>query len=298
MGVDATVALAVAALAALGWWRGFLGQVLGWAGLVVAWFATPALAPWIRPVLSGRGFTAGSVAVASALLAFSVVLLVFRIAQAKLPDAVGEWSLSAKRVDSGLGAVLGGLRGLALMWIVLAAFVLVEGPLLEREPALRPHWQESHAVAFTRTYNPVAEMSLRRLAALQRVLADRADDATGTPSADPEALEPPEAAGTGRDAKRARDAGRDTGAAPARAAEAARRSRAASGEIDDDAVERVPRPGSVRKLRDPALREAARRKDWGALLADERVERLLQDDQALEHALRTLRSGPPRPSRR
>ncbi|MCO4763926.1 MAG: CvpA family protein, partial [Myxococcales bacterium] len=182
MWVDLAVVLIILLTLSIGWWRGFLGQFLGIAGLVIAWLATPTLSPIVAGVLSGRGYTAGSVAVASALLSFSVVLLIFRIAQGMLPEALEKWSHGTKRIDSGLGAILGGVRGLLLCWIILSAGVLVESTLLGRYPELHQSWRTSQAVYATRHYNPIAELSLSKLSALQRALARRSPP-TGGPSA-------------------------------------------------------------------------------------------------------------------
>ncbi len=267
MWIDAGVALIVLVTIALGWAQGFLGQFLGIAGLVVAWLATPHLSPWIAKAFAGHGYTAGSVAVASALLSFAAVLLLFRIAQGYLPEALEKWSHGAKRFDSGLGAVLGGVRGLLLCWLILSAGVLVQGTLFERFPRVRSQWRVSQAVDATRRYNPVAEVSLAPLAALQKALARssrRADrrrpNAAGDDGrVDDDALEPLQGPGPGP----ARGAGR---------ARSRTTQRPATGTLDD-----------------PVLRAAARRKDWGALLADRRVEALLADDAALQRAIAALK---------
>lgn len=260
MWVDVSVLLVMLVTVALGWWRGFLEQFLGIAGLVVAWLATPTLSPWIAKALAGRGYTAGSVAVASALISFSVVVLLFRIAQGYLPEALEKWSHGAKRMDSGLGAVLGGVRGLLLCWLILSAGALVQGTLLERYPQLATDWKTSEAVRATHQYNPIAEVSLAKLARLRKALVN------------------------------ARTAGQALGqkddAQPSSPAQGVSNTK----RVDEDAVEpavgsgRVPRPNG-KVLADPALRAAAKRKDWGALLADRRVDALLRDEEALKRAL-------------
>ena len=268
MWIDAGVALIILIAVALGWAQGFLAHFLGIAGLVVAWLATPHLSPWIAKAFAGQGYTAGSVGVASALLSFAAVLLLFRIAQGYLPEALEKWSHGAKRLDSGLGAVLGGVRGLLLCWLILSAGVLVQGTLFKRFPDVRSQWRVSQVVDATRRYNPVAEVSFAPLAALQRALAEPSRPKSGVArdeAVDDDALEPLSGPGPARGARRARR--RPTTRPTTRPS-----TRPTAGPLDD-----------------PVLRAAARRKDWGALLADRRVEALLADDAALQRAIAALK---------
>ncbi|PLZ01010.1 bacteriocin production protein [Burkholderia sp. WAC0059] len=133
--------MAVIGLSALrGAWRGFIGEVFGLVGWVVAFLAAcffvDRVAPWIPADWPGGALTQW--VVAFALIVIGVVL-VAGVANALLVRLVQVSGLSG--VDRSLGLMFGLARGVVLVLVLTALAGLTELPqqAFWRDAVLRPY---------------------------------------------------------------------------------------------------------------------------------------------------------------
>ncbi len=132
--VDIALLLLLAASVLLGLWRGLVFELLSLAGWVVAYFASPFLAPWIAQWLPAGRMGASLLHIASLVLAFILIIVVWGLAAKLLRALIHASPLSA--FDRLLGAGFGVLRG------VLVCLLLVV--VVSMTPVVAsPTWQAS-----------------------------------------------------------------------------------------------------------------------------------------------------------
>jgi S1-C subfamily serine protease len=114
-------------LAAVGGWRlGFLARALSWLGLVVGLFVAARMLGFVLETFSGpdpaaKLFLAAGVLIAGAFLGQALGLLAGHAVRRKV--VVGPMAL----LDRGVGAVVGGLGVVMLVWFLLPAMADVPG---------------------------------------------------------------------------------------------------------------------------------------------------------------------------
>lgn len=148
--VDLALLMVLGVSVVVGAIRGFVYEALSLAAWVVAYFASPFLAPWVQGWLPADSREAGWQGVASVVLAFVLILVLVSLV-AKLLRALLH-ATPLKAVDRLLGCGFGLLRGVLLC---LLAGVLVGMTPLRQHPT----WTQSHA-------RPVLVGVLRSLAPL------------------------------------------------------------------------------------------------------------------------------------
>jgi len=136
--------LAVIGLSALrGAWRGFVGEVFGLIGWVVAFVLAcrfvDLLVPWIPANWPGGEFTQWLIAFALIVVG---VVLVAGVANALITRLVSASGLSG--VDRSLGLLFGLARGVVLVLILVALGGLTEMPqhAFWRDSLLRPYAEQ------------------------------------------------------------------------------------------------------------------------------------------------------------
>jgi len=136
--------MAVIALSALrGAWRGFVGEIFGLIGWIVAFIVAcryvDRLVPWIPAHWPGGALTQWLIAFALIVIG---VVLVAGIANALITRLVTVSGLSG--VDRSLGLMFGVVRGVVLVLILVALGGLTELPQQEfwRDALLRPYAEQ------------------------------------------------------------------------------------------------------------------------------------------------------------
>jgi membrane protein required for colicin V production len=136
--------LAVIGLSALrGAWRGFVGEIFGLIGWIVAFVVACRyvdwLVPWIPSTWPGGGLTQWLIAFALIVVG---VVLVAGVANALITRLVTVSGLSG--VDRSLGLMFGVVRGVVLVLILVALGGLTELPQQEfwRDALLRPYAEQ------------------------------------------------------------------------------------------------------------------------------------------------------------
>jgi membrane protein required for colicin V production len=124
--------LAVSVL--LGLWRGLVFELLSIAGWVAAYFGCPYLAPWIAGLLPAGRIGSNLVHLASLVLAFVLILLVWGLAARLLRALIHATPLSV--FDRLLGGGFGIVRGLLVCLLLVV--------VVSMTPAVAsPTWQAS-----------------------------------------------------------------------------------------------------------------------------------------------------------
>lgn len=132
--VDLVLATIVVASVLVGLWRGLLFEVLSLAGWVAAYFGAPFVAPVVAGWLPPERLKPEVLEVASLVLAFMLIIVVWSLAAKLLRALIHATPLSI--VDRLFGAGFGVLRG------VLVCLLLVV--IVSMTPAVRsPTWQAS-----------------------------------------------------------------------------------------------------------------------------------------------------------
>ena len=143
--------LAVVALASIGGaFAGAIPQLAHLGALVAGVAGARALGPMVAPLLQGRvpAFAAHPISVLLAFLACTVgVTLVVRLLFRFTPLR----RIPGGRADRGLGAMLGGLQALVVVWVALSAFSVWNRPLRLGEFVADP--SRSELVGLAREYN-------------------------------------------------------------------------------------------------------------------------------------------------
>ncbi len=172
MAIDLAAALLLLIGVVHGWRSGMMAQVLGALTLLAVWLLAPRIVPPLRAWLLAHGQSPGvglefgclGAAVALVLLAAFLIISV-------VPAAIRSWSERAAGIDRGLGALLGALRALLLLWLLLATTAWAEPVLVRQVPDLRAPLRDSHAIATARTYNVWRLVELDALQSLRLRLA-------------------------------------------------------------------------------------------------------------------------------
>lgn len=167
--LDLLVLVVLALFALHGATGGALKQVLQLAAAVVGWLAARHLAMPVADGLSRWLRLPGFVARPSAwaLLFFGAFALVSLVGAATL-RATSISTVVRGPTDRGAGAVLGGAKGGLIVWMVVSAFVLVEGALPAR---LRAAAEGSQYRELARKHNLLQRLDPEKVRLLERVLA-------------------------------------------------------------------------------------------------------------------------------
>ncbi len=132
--VDIALLLLLAASVLLGLWRGLVFELLSIAGWIVAYFACPFLAPWIAAWLPTERIGPSLLHIASLVLAFILIVIVWGLAAKLLRALIHASPLSV--FDRLLGGGFGVLRGLLVCLLVVV--------VVSMTPAVTsPTWQAS-----------------------------------------------------------------------------------------------------------------------------------------------------------
>ncbi len=225
----------------LGHLKGCARQLIGLVAMVAVYFTASPLATVVRTVVFAReGITFPGVEMASLAIAGVIVFIIVYVMGRLFISSLCSVSTHLERVDRVLGAVLGTLKGILLVYLVLCAMVYAETPLTTALPALGQQLSQSGGVAVARRYNVITHMRYPELGDLR--LALLAFDGQGVGAASSEG-EPRELA-------------------------------------EDETVQRLMQhPDFISLTQDEAIIRAAQARDTSRLLTDPRVLRLLADPE-------------------
>jgi len=136
-GLDIAVLLGVGAAAALGWWRGFVTEVLSLLAWVLVVFALKALHTPLTTALTGIVGTSSG----AAILAFALIAGVAYFGGRVLARAMGRRTKQSilGPLDRAMGFGFGALKGLILASLAFLLLVLVYDTI-DGGPRLRPAW--------------------------------------------------------------------------------------------------------------------------------------------------------------
>lgn len=136
-GLDIAVLLGVGAAAALGWWRGFVTEVLSLLAWVLVVFALKALHTPLTTALTGIVGTSSG----AAILAFALIGGIAYFGGRMLARAMGRRTKQSilGPLDRAMGFGFGALKGLILASLAFLLLVLVYDTI-DGGPKLRPSW--------------------------------------------------------------------------------------------------------------------------------------------------------------
>jgi membrane protein required for colicin V production len=136
-GLDIAVLLGVGAAAALGWWRGFVTEVLSLLAWVLVIFALKALHTPVTSMLTAIVGTSSG----AAILAFALIAGIAYFGGRMLARAMGKRTKQSilGPLDRAMGFGFGALKGLILASLAFLLLVLVYDTI-DGGPKLRPAW--------------------------------------------------------------------------------------------------------------------------------------------------------------
>ncbi|HWU72211.1 MAG TPA: CvpA family protein [Sphingomonas sp.] len=136
-GLDIAVLLGVGAAAALGWWRGFVTEVLSLLAWVLVVFALKALHTPLTAALTGIVGTSSG----AAILAFALIAGIAYFGGRMLARAMGRRTKQSilGPLDRAMGFGFGALKGLILASLAFLLLVLVYDTI-DGGPKQRPTW--------------------------------------------------------------------------------------------------------------------------------------------------------------
>ena len=136
-GLDIAVLLGVGAAAALGWWRGFVTEVLSLLAWVLVVFALKALHTPVTAMLTAIVGTSSG----AAILAFALIAGIAYFGGRMLARAMGRRTKQSilGPLDRAMGFGFGALKGLILASLAFLLLVLVYDTI-DGGPKLRPAW--------------------------------------------------------------------------------------------------------------------------------------------------------------
>jgi len=136
-GLDIAVLLGVGAAAALGWWRGFVTEVLSLLAWVLVVFALKALHTPLTTALTGIVRTSSG----AAILAFALIAGIAYFGGRMLARAMGRRTKQSilGPLDRAMGFGFGALKGLILASLAFLLLVLVYDTI-DGGPKQRPTW--------------------------------------------------------------------------------------------------------------------------------------------------------------
>jgi membrane protein required for colicin V production len=158
--------LAVLVLAAvLGAASGALRQLVQLGGVVLGWLAARNLGPAVADGLARSISPLVARAAASALL-FGGVLALVTLAGAVVLRATGVARVVRGPLDRGVGALLGGVKGALVVWVLLSALAIA-GTAAPRGLALTPGYSQFASLA--RKHNVLERIAPERVEQLERL---------------------------------------------------------------------------------------------------------------------------------
>jgi len=136
-GLDIAVLLGVGAAAALGWWRGFVTEILSLLAWVLVVFALKALHAPATAALTGIVGTSSG----AAILAFALIAGIAYFGGRMLARAMGQRTKQSilGPLDRAVGFGFGALKGLILASLAFLLLVLVYDTI-DGGPKQRPAW--------------------------------------------------------------------------------------------------------------------------------------------------------------
>ena len=176
-GLDIAVLLGVGAAAALGWWRGFVTEILSLLAWVLVVFALKALHTPLTTALTGIVGTSSG----AAILAFALIAGIAYFGGRMLARAMGRRTKQSilGPLDRAMGFGFGALKGLILASLAFLLLVLVYDTI-DGGPKQRPAW-----LTKSRTYPLlnatsafVADFVAKRRKGQSIFSSDNASDAT------------------------------------------------------------------------------------------------------------------------
>lgn len=184
MTLDLLVLAVLAAAALSGAASGALRQVVGLAAAVLGWLAARHLS---APVADGlaRWLPGLAARAAAPVLLFAGIFALGTLVGALALRATGLAAAVRGPADRGLGALLGGAKGVLVAWVLLSALLLVAGGAPR---ALGLDLRGSDFAALGARHDLLRRLDPERARALQRVLrAVQAAERAGRAAPDPEA---------------------------------------------------------------------------------------------------------------
>jgi uncharacterized membrane protein required for colicin V production len=164
--------LALVVLAAVGGaFAGAVPQLAHIAAVLAGWAGARALGPSIAPLLQGRvpAFAAHPIA---GVIAFVGSTMAATLAARLLIRLTPLRHVPGGRVDRGLGAVLGGVQALLVLWVALSAFAVWNRPLQLGSFVADP--ARSDLVAFARENNAFGSAQKSHIAFRDQAFGSRA----------------------------------------------------------------------------------------------------------------------------
>jgi membrane protein required for colicin V production len=165
MALDLAVLLIIAVAAVLGAVSGALRQVVQLAAVALGWLAARRLGTAVAEGLGRSLPPLVARSVASAVLFLGVAALV-SLTGALVLRGTGVARAVRGPTDRGVGALLGGVKAGAVIWVLLSALALA-GEAAPRAFALDPHTSEFAALA--RRYNLLERLAPEPVRALERL---------------------------------------------------------------------------------------------------------------------------------
>ena len=182
MHLDLGIAAVLLLYTLVGWWRGFLSQVVGLLAVAAAWLVAPYASPHVARVLfasvpaPGLEVEGASILIAALLVIVSVYALVRLI-----PGSFVRHNDKLKRADRGIGAAFGGTRGVAMIYMILCAVTWLEPGIKRRMPKLNDQLVQSRVIHALRGNNALMLMRFDDLDALRTEIFAKheGDEVTG-----------------------------------------------------------------------------------------------------------------------
>ncbi|HNW44165.1 MAG TPA: CvpA family protein [Elusimicrobiales bacterium] len=173
MNLDLWILAAVGIFAVIGFFTGAIQQFSHWIGIAAAYFCAQPLAALVAPALAARmGWPPALAAVGLSAVAMPVILII--------ATKIARWILNAiipgdqrNRPDRIAGIFLGAGKAGLIAWVMLAAVLAFEEPLVKSLPGAKAALNASWAAGFTRKHSlfdaalPPALAKFRAVAALR-----------------------------------------------------------------------------------------------------------------------------------
>ena len=172
MTVDLISVAVIAVLVFLGWRSGALRQIVRILALIAVVVGVPFVAPVVRDLILGQsGRAAPGIEVASIVIAGLLIYVTIAVGGWFLIKTMRFVSRTLSFFDRVVGASVGGLKAVVLVYLFAALIVFLEGPLSERDPDDRLALRDGIITGFVGDYNVLAPWQFPDLDHLQYALA-------------------------------------------------------------------------------------------------------------------------------
>lgn len=157
MTVDVISAFVFLVLLFLGWRSGALRQILRVVAIVVVIIGVPFVSPMIRSILFGEsGRASPGIEVFSLLAAGVLIYITVAVAGWLAVKVLRAASPTLGFMDRVGGASIGAAKAAIIIYLGVVLMVMLEGPLLERDPDNNMGLREGGLTGFVSTYNVLA----------------------------------------------------------------------------------------------------------------------------------------------